>query len=327
MFRFNNPDALLVLLLTLGARISRSGDRRRRLRWVLWAGAMIGLGFLTKQLQAFLSCRRRAGVTSGRRRGTGPTDAARIGRARRGGGLCRLVGGDRRAGSGSHAALRGRIADQLVPGADIRIQRFRSADRFRGRQRGWPSPGGVGATPVSFRLFARHGGQIAWLLPAALVLAMVGFVLSARAAHSARRATLTLFAGWMLVTGVAFSFMAGIFHAYYTVALAPAIAAVVAIGPPFCGRAEPHPRPHRAGHARAGHGGLGVGAAVGGPHLAAGAQGVVAILRSIAAGMLLLCRRAAAAVGGHGAVALAAVLLAPRRTPSRPSRRRTAARS
>jgi hypothetical protein len=34
----------------------------------------------------------------------------------------------------------------------------------------------------------------------------------------------------MLVTAVAFSFMAGIFHAYYTVALAPAIAAVVAIG-------------------------------------------------------------------------------------------------
>ena len=32
------------------------------------------------------------------------------------------------------------------------------------------------------------------------------------------------------VTAVTFSFMAGIFHAYYTVALAPAIAAIVGIG-------------------------------------------------------------------------------------------------
>ena len=35
---------------------------------------------------------------------------------------------------------------------------------------------------------------------------------------------------WLLVTGLTFSFMAGIFHAYYTVALAPAIAALVGIG-------------------------------------------------------------------------------------------------
>jgi 4-amino-4-deoxy-L-arabinose transferase-like glycosyltransferase len=32
------------------------------------------------------------------------------------------------------------------------------------------------------------------------------------------------------VTALTFSFMAGIFHAYYTVALAPAIAALVGIG-------------------------------------------------------------------------------------------------
>ncbi|MEO8263745.1 MAG: glycosyl transferase, partial [Pseudolysinimonas sp.] len=72
---------------------------------------------------------------------------------------------------------------------------------------------------------------IAWLLPTALILAVVGFVVARRAPRtSVRRATLALFAGWMLVTGLAFSFMAGIFHSYYTVALAPAIAGVVAIG-------------------------------------------------------------------------------------------------
>ena len=43
------------------------------------------------------------------------------------------------------------------------------------------------------------------------------------------RAGLLAWGGWLLVTAATFSFMAGIFHAYYTVALAPAIAAVVAI--------------------------------------------------------------------------------------------------
>jgi 4-amino-4-deoxy-L-arabinose transferase-like glycosyltransferase len=43
------------------------------------------------------------------------------------------------------------------------------------------------------------------------------------------RAALLLWGGWLLVTGVVFSYMQGTIHPYYTVALAPAIAAVVAI--------------------------------------------------------------------------------------------------
>ena len=39
-----------------------------------------------------------------------------------------------------------------------------------------------------------------------------------------------LWGGWLLVTGLAFSFGRGIIHPYYTVALAPAIGAVVGIG-------------------------------------------------------------------------------------------------
>ena len=44
------------------------------------------------------------------------------------------------------------------------------------------------------------------------------------------RAALVLWGGWLLVTVLVFSFMRGIFHAYYTVALAPAIAALVGMG-------------------------------------------------------------------------------------------------
>ena len=39
-----------------------------------------------------------------------------------------------------------------------------------------------------------------------------------------------LWGGWLIVTAIVFSFGQGVIHTYYTVALAPAIAALVAIG-------------------------------------------------------------------------------------------------
>ena len=62
MFRFNNPDALLILLM-LGAAacvlrgLELPADRhgnRVRTRWYAVAGLLIGLGFLTKQFQVLL---------------------------------------------------------------------------------------------------------------------------------------------------------------------------------------------------------------------------------------------------------------------------------
>jgi 4-amino-4-deoxy-L-arabinose transferase-like glycosyltransferase len=46
----------------------------------------------------------------------------------------------------------------------------------------------------------------------------------------ALRAAAVLWRGWLLVTGLTFSFMAGIIHPYYTVAIAPATAALVGLG-------------------------------------------------------------------------------------------------
>ena len=52
-----------------------------------------------------------------------------------------------------------------------------------------------------------------------------------RRAHRPRSGpSLVVWGGWLLVTAATFSFMAGIFHAYYTVALAPAIGALVGTG-------------------------------------------------------------------------------------------------
>ena len=54
MFRFNNPDALLTLLLALAAYATLRAIEDGRLRWLILAGALVGLAFLTKLLQVFL---------------------------------------------------------------------------------------------------------------------------------------------------------------------------------------------------------------------------------------------------------------------------------
>lgn len=61
MFRFNNPDPLLVLLLIAAAyavlrAVEPGADQtvRHPVRWLALAGALVGLAFLTKMLQAFL---------------------------------------------------------------------------------------------------------------------------------------------------------------------------------------------------------------------------------------------------------------------------------
>ena len=93
------------------------------------------------------------------------------------------------------------------------------------------SPAFSGATGLG-RLFSLDmGGQIGWLLPAALLALAALAWMSRRAPRTDRtRAAVLLWGGWLLLTGLVFSFMAGIIHPYYTVALAPPIGALVGIG-------------------------------------------------------------------------------------------------
>jgi hypothetical protein len=87
-------------------------------------------------------------------------------------------------------------------------------------------------TPGAFRLFNdAMGGQASWLLPAALVGLAGVLVARRRTPRTDRvRAGAIVWGGWLLVTGAVFSYGKGVIHTYYTVALAPAIAALVAIG-------------------------------------------------------------------------------------------------
>ncbi len=75
------------------------------------------------------------------------------------------------------------------------------------------------------------GGQASWLVPGALILLAGGLIVTWRRSRTDRtRAALVLWGGWLLVTGIAISLGKGIIHEYYTVALVPAIGALVGIG-------------------------------------------------------------------------------------------------
>ncbi|WP_298446234.1 glycosyltransferase family 39 protein, partial [Gordonia sp. (in: high G+C Gram-positive bacteria)] len=254
IFRFNNPDVLLVLLMTAAAYATVRACQRASAKWLVLCGVALGFAFLTKMLQGLL-------VLPGF-------------------GLAYLV-------FAQTTWLR-RIRDLVLAGLavvvsagwyvllvdlwpkDSRPYIGGSTDNsfmdlvlgYNGFARifgghggsggpGGGGPGGSGATGTSFggspspaRLFSNEfGNEISWLLPAALAVLVCALIAGVLIAVRRRRGLPTagpidrdvalgavVFGSWLVVTGLVFSYMSGTVHPYYTVALAPAIAALVAIG-------------------------------------------------------------------------------------------------
>jgi 4-amino-4-deoxy-L-arabinose transferase-like glycosyltransferase len=236
MFRFDNPDAMLVLLMTLAAYATTRAIESGRTRWMALAGALLGLGYLAKMLQAFLVL---------------PAFA-----------LAYLICGQPRLGKRIWQLLVGAAAllaasgwwvaiDLLTPAADRpyvggstdnSILNLTFSYNGLGRLTGESGPGGGGgggggggafggATGITRLLAADMGGQVAWLIPAALIAFGIMLWVSRRSGRTDRtRAAALVWGGWLLVTGLVFSYMSGIIHPYYTIALSPAIGALVGIG-------------------------------------------------------------------------------------------------
>src|SRR5476651_1078999 len=88
-----------------------------------------------------------------------------------------------------------------------------------------------GATGLTRLFGADMGTQISWLIPAALVAMLGALWLSRREARTSKlRAATVLWGATLLCIGLTISLSKGIIHPYYTVALAPAIGALVGIG-------------------------------------------------------------------------------------------------
>ena len=262
--RDTNPDTLMVLLLVAAAyaftrSVQRPVEPGRATRWLLLAAVFLGLGFITKMLQAWIVV---------------PAFA-----------LAYLVG--------SPAPALRRVLDLLGAGAVLLASSlwwvalvsawpgpkpyiggsidgselnlvigYNGLGRIFGREVGrellggsgsaggprgapWSASrgghGGFGGGSGITRLFGEQmGGQISWLLPLCLVVLVAVAITGVRQMRSgqpgapatdpARRAGWFLWGGWLLLVGLLLSYAQGISHSYYTAEMAPAVAAVTAAG-------------------------------------------------------------------------------------------------
>jgi 4-amino-4-deoxy-L-arabinose transferase-like glycosyltransferase len=237
MFRFNLPDALLVLLMLAAAYGTVRALEKASPWWLMLAGTAIGFAFLTKMMQAFLVLPALALAYLI----AAPTSLPRRLLHLLGAGLAVVVS----AGwfialvelwpADSRPYIGGSTNNSLW---ELAIG-YNGLGRIFGDEGGGPGGGGRGgnadlgfggATGIGRLFGASMGPEISWLLPAALIGLVAGLWFTRRAPRTDRtRAALIVWGGWTLVTGVVFSFMSGITHPYYTVALVPGIAALVGV--------------------------------------------------------------------------------------------------
>nr|WP_245718419.1 glycosyltransferase family 39 protein [Nocardia miyunensis] len=229
MFRYDNPDALLVLLLTAAAYCTlRAVEKNAAAWWLPLAGVFIGFDFLAKMMQAFLVLPALLVVYLLASRRSWPRRLLQAGAAA----LAVVVS------AGWYLALVALWPASSRPyiGGSQNNSVLELALGYNGVGRlTGDETGGLGNTNFDVgwnRLFGdQMGGQIAWLIPAAVILGLAGLWVLRRAPRTDRtRAALLVWLGWLVVTGLVFSFANGILHPYYTVALAPAIAGAVGIG-------------------------------------------------------------------------------------------------
>ncbi|WP_371670421.1 glycosyltransferase family 39 protein [Streptomyces sp. NBC_00289] len=236
MFRFNNPDAMLALLMSVACYLVVRALADGRTKWLVWAGVAIGFAFLAKTLQAFLILPSLAlvyGVCAPvrLRKRLGQLALATVAIVVSGGwwvAIVELWPASSRpyiGGSQNNSFL------ELTFGSN-------GLGRLSGDETGSVGGGGGGGGTGQWgetgwdRMFnSEIGSQISWLLPAALILLVAGLVATRRLKRtSVTRGSFLVWGGSLLMTTVVLSYMAGIFHQYYTVALAPYIAAVVGMG-------------------------------------------------------------------------------------------------
>ncbi|MEU3981457.1 glycosyltransferase family 39 protein [Streptomyces sp. NPDC026672] len=241
MFRFDNPDAMLALLMAVACAFVVRAVEDGRTRWLVWAGVAIGFAFLAKTLQAFLVLPPLALVYAvcapvRLRRRLAQLGLATLALVVSGGWWVAVVelwpaASRPYVGGSQHNSFL-----ELTFG-------YNGLGRLSGEETGSVGGGGGGGGAGGFgggrwgttgwdRMFgAEVGGQVSWLIPAALILLVAALWATRRAPRTdAGRAALLVWGGALLVTMAVFSYMAGIFHQYYTVALAPYLAAVVGMG-------------------------------------------------------------------------------------------------
>ncbi len=225
VFRFNNPDAVLTLLLVLATWGCWRGIETGQTRWLVLSGVLVGLAFLTKSLDALIV-------------------VPALGLAYLWCGPPRLA---RRLGQLGWAALALLVSSawwvasvELWPKAArpyIGGSTDNSVLNLIFGYNGFSRISGSGRLPFDtgqglLRVFDTElGGQISWLVPLAVVGVIGGACLTRGRARTDREwGGFLLWGATLLMYFAAYDDARGIFHAYYTVVMAPAVAALAGAG-------------------------------------------------------------------------------------------------
>lgn len=240
--RNNIIDGTLAFTVLLGAWAVTRAVETGKLRWLLLCALFVGLGFNIKMLEAFLVVPAFGLVY---------LLGARVGWGRRiaylivAGFVLLVISFSWVTAVDLTPASQRPFVDSTTTNSELDLavgynglQRLTgTAAPGGGRRAGTTAgpPGGFSAgetgTVGPLRLMdTQLGGQIGWLLP----LAIIGLVVAAlqtrrRWPLDDRHLSLLLWGMWLLTMGIFFS-VAGFFHTYYLVMMAPAIAALSGIG-------------------------------------------------------------------------------------------------
>ena len=236
MFGFNNPDAILTLMLTgSGYAFLRSLEGKRPLLWLGLAGLFTGLAFNTKMLQGLMAIPAMVLVYLVFAKPPIVTRFLHVMFA----GIITMMSTlwwsvlVWLTPAGSRPWV-GSTNDNNVWSLIFGYNGFGRLLCGRGGG-GGPDGTGFGGQTGIFRIFNNDfGPNIAWLL----VLALAGgglllWILRKTPRTNRGRAAVIFWMLWLLIHIVIFSMTSGVIHPYYVVAMAPAVAALVGISLPF----------------------------------------------------------------------------------------------
>lgn len=229
--RYNNPDPLLTFLMVLALETTLLGVETRRVRWFFGVGLLLGLGFLTKQLQVTLIAPALTlGVLMGLRMGWRKTMAA---------------GGASIAAFVAVAAGWLAFVDLTPPqhrpyvGGSISNSLTELTLGYNGLDRISSQDNYVtGLIPSRYtssgsdegllRLFnANFNQEVSWALALGLFCAVLSaLVIRGRRACLLARTTLI----WLLTVFLVLDFMGHDIHTYYTMSIAPPMALAIGLG-------------------------------------------------------------------------------------------------
>ncbi|MGQ4599440.1 glycosyltransferase family 39 protein [Nocardia sp. R6R-6] len=255
MFRFNNPDAVMVLLMMAAAYATVRAIERASTTWILLAGTALGFAFLAKMLEGLLvlpalglaylvaapnPLRNRIVQLFGALLAmvlssgwyvlvtvlwpasshpylAGSTNNNFMNLVLGYNGFARVLGRNHGGGAGGPAH-----GPATAPNAAAGAPQMPAGGR-----------GGFGDQVRGVeRLFTgEFGFEIGWLLPAALLAVVLVLVSRGRAPRTDLvRAAAIVFGGWIIIAGGLLSFMKSMVHPYYCLSIAPAVAGMLAVG-------------------------------------------------------------------------------------------------